>query len=75
LNFCSFVGRFSSGFLVGPLGVWKLTVIATGAAAALIFGMVGISGVASVVVIAVLYGFFVGICKSFQRHDTHFLKG
>ncbi|KAI8975830.1 major facilitator superfamily domain-containing protein [Trametes punicea] len=60
LNACSFLGRISPGFVANKLGVENITVVTTFVCAVLILGMIGLSSVASVVVIAVIYGFFSG---------------
>ncbi|EIW63445.1 MFS general substrate transporter [Trametes versicolor FP-101664 SS1] len=60
MNASSFVGRLSPGWFANRLGSHNIIVTATFCCAILIFGMIGISSVASVVVIAVIYGFFVG---------------
>lgn len=65
LNASSFVGRASSGFYLS-LGIGKIVVATTACCTILIFSMAGISGVASVVVIAVIYGYSVGVCKYFN---------
>lgn len=62
MNASSFVGRLSPGWFANRLGSHNIIVTATFCCAILIFGMIGISSVASVVVIAVIYGFFVGTC-------------
>ncbi|KAI9068325.1 MFS general substrate transporter [Trametes sanguinea] len=60
LNSCSFLGRLSPGFFANKLGVENITVVSTFICAVLIIGMIGLSSVASVVVIGVIYGFFAG---------------
>ncbi|KAI0829934.1 MFS general substrate transporter [Trametes gibbosa] len=60
LNVCSFVGRLSPGFFANKLGVHNITVVSTFCCAVLIFAMIGLGSVASVVVIAIIYGFFAG---------------
>lgn len=63
MNFSSFVGRVSSGFFVRPLGVLNMIAFSTFTGSALIFAMIGLRSVASVVVIAIIYGFSAGIGK------------
>ncbi|CDO77695.1 hypothetical protein BN946_scf184969.g46 [Trametes cinnabarina] len=60
LNACSFLGRLSPGFFANKLGVENITVVSTFVCAVLILGMIGLSSVASVVVIGIIYGFFAG---------------
>ncbi|KIJ57087.1 hypothetical protein M422DRAFT_198467 [Sphaerobolus stellatus SS14] len=61
LNGCSFIGRLSSGFLINKFGVNKLVIGSTACCSILIFGMIGINSVTSIVVIAVIYGYFAGV--------------
>ncbi|KAI0633743.1 MFS general substrate transporter [Trametes polyzona] len=60
LNGCSFIGRLSPGWFANRLGVHNISVTATFCCAVLILGMIGLGSVASVVVIAIIYGFFAG---------------
>ncbi|KIJ54706.1 hypothetical protein M422DRAFT_24608 [Sphaerobolus stellatus SS14] len=61
LNASSFFGRISSAFFLGRLGVGNLTITATACCSIIIFGTIGLSSVASVVLIAICYGFCSGI--------------
>ncbi|KAJ6466027.1 major facilitator superfamily domain-containing protein [Mycena vitilis] len=61
LNVSSFVGRISPGFLVHRLGVIPMCAVAAGAGAVLILCMIALKSIASVIVIAVIYGYFSGI--------------
>lgn len=63
MNFCSFVGRFTAGFFAQVFGVANMIVVATGACAAVILGMLGLHSVVSVVLIGVTFGLFAGACK------------
>ena len=45
------------------MGVGNLIVLATFCCSAVIFSMSGLASASSVIVIAVLYGFFAGICE------------
>ncbi|KAG6871800.1 hypothetical protein C0995_016418 [Termitomyces sp. Mi166 len=60
LNFASFVGRIVPGFFANTLGIMNMMTCATGACAAVIFGMIGLKDISSVVLIALFYGFFAG---------------
>ncbi|PPR01029.1 hypothetical protein CVT26_015630 [Gymnopilus dilepis] len=61
LNGSSFFGRIASSFLADVVGVGNLVVGCTFCCTVVIFAMIGISSVASVVIIAVLFGFFSGM--------------
>ncbi|KAF8884281.1 major facilitator superfamily domain-containing protein [Gymnopilus junonius] len=61
LNGSSFFGRIASGFLAGAVGVGNLVIAATFCCSILIFSMIAISSIASVVIIAILIGFFSGV--------------
>ncbi|MGZ7240455.1 hypothetical protein ACXWPE_09425, partial [Streptococcus pyogenes] len=50
------------GFFANKLGVHNILVTATFVCSVLILGMIGLGSVASVVVIAIIYGFFAGTC-------------
>ncbi|KAJ7613507.1 MFS general substrate transporter [Roridomyces roridus] len=62
MNASAFVGRLTPPFISSLLGISIPTLVASTSAggALVILGMVGLKSVASVVVIAVLYGFFAG---------------
>lgn len=66
MNTASFFGQLSSTVLVGYLRVPTLVIISTFCCSVLLFGMIGVHTVASVVIFGILYGFFVGICASFD---------
>ncbi|KAJ7732035.1 major facilitator superfamily domain-containing protein [Mycena metata] len=61
LNFSSFIGRLSPGFLVRQLGVINMLTASAGFSAVLILCMIALKSIASVVVIGVFYGFFAGV--------------
>ncbi|KAJ7467469.1 MFS general substrate transporter [Mycena latifolia] len=60
LNAMSFVGRLTPGFFAHKLGIINMVTAAAGCSAVLIFSMIALKSLASVVVIAVLYGFCAG---------------
>ncbi|KAF8957730.1 MFS general substrate transporter [Flammula alnicola] len=61
LNGSSFFGRIAAGFLAGIAGVGNLVIASTLCCSILIFAMIAISNVASVVTIAIIYGFWAGV--------------
>ncbi|KAJ7796288.1 MFS general substrate transporter [Mycena leptocephala] len=61
MNASSFVGRLTPGFFAHSLGIANMVTASAGCGAVLILGMIGLSNVASVVVLAVLYGFCAGV--------------
>ncbi|KAG1748489.1 MFS general substrate transporter [Suillus paluster] len=61
LNASSLIGRATSGFIAPFTGVPNLAIIATMSCSVLIFGMIGLNSLASVVVLAVLHGYFEGL--------------
>jgi len=61
LNGCSFAGRLSPGFFARRFGVANMICIATFCCAIMVFAMIGLSGPASVVIIAIFFGFFAGV--------------
>jgi len=61
LSVASLVGRLSSGFLASPIGVELLVIVSAGCCVIIMFSMIAIKTVASVVIFAVLYGYFSGI--------------
>jgi len=65
MNASSCIGRITAAVVASHLGIGNLVVGSTAICCALIFGMIGIQSVASVVVIAVFYGFSSGVCESF----------
>ncbi|KAJ7502537.1 MFS general substrate transporter [Mycena galericulata] len=67
LNASSVVGRLSPGFLnPNKFGVIEMVVVASGCGAAVIFSMIALKTVASVVIIAVMYGFCAGVFATLQ---------
>ena len=63
LSFASFWGRLASGFAVRSIGVGNLIVLSAFCCSAINFSMAGLASAGSVVVLAVLYGFFAGMCE------------
>ena len=61
-NGCGFIGRVASGFLARRWGVRPVLITSTFVCVVMIFGMIGLSSVASAVVIAVIFGLFAGAC-------------
>jgi len=61
LNGTQLFGRITAAVLAGKVGIPKLAVFASACCSIIIFGMIGLKSVASVVVIAILYGFSSGI--------------
>ncbi|KAJ7924039.1 MFS general substrate transporter [Mycena leptocephala] len=61
MNASSFVGRLTPGFFAHSFGIANMVAASAGSGAVLILGMIGLSNVASVVVLAVLYGFCAGV--------------
>ncbi|KAI4523174.1 hypothetical protein K525DRAFT_222350 [Schizophyllum commune Loenen D] len=61
MNVCSFVGRFSSGFLIAPLGLWNLIVASSGCCAIVMFCMTAAHNLAGVMSIGATFGLFSGI--------------
>ncbi|PPQ78770.1 hypothetical protein CVT25_010643 [Psilocybe cyanescens] len=60
MNGSSFMGRIFAGFTGGSIGIGNLVIISTAICSVLIFCMIAISNVASVVIIAIIYGFSSG---------------
>ncbi|KAJ7108156.1 major facilitator superfamily domain-containing protein, partial [Mycena epipterygia] len=60
MNSASFVGRLTPGFFAHSLGIANMVAAAAGCGAILILGMIGLANIASVVVLAILYGFCAG---------------
>ncbi|KAG2359616.1 hypothetical protein BDR07DRAFT_1378578 [Suillus spraguei] len=54
-------GRLTSGFIAAFTGVPNLVIIATFSCGVIILGMIGLSNLASVVVLCVVYGYFSGL--------------
>lgn len=61
MNGASFFGRLSPGFFARRLGITNMISFATFACSIMIFAMIGLKSVASVVIIAILFGFFAGV--------------
>ncbi|KAG2055966.1 MFS general substrate transporter [Suillus hirtellus] len=61
LSASSSVGRLSAGYIAGYTGVLELTVISASSCGLIILGTIGLSSLASVVIIGVLYGYFSGV--------------
>ncbi|KAG9313185.1 MFS general substrate transporter [Chiua virens] len=61
MNAASFIGQLSSTLLVGFFPVPTLTIIATFCCTVILFGMIGVSTVAGMVVFGILYGYFAGV--------------
>ncbi|KAI0737623.1 MFS general substrate transporter [Daedaleopsis nitida] len=64
MNASGFLGRVSPGFFVQVLGVGNMVIGSTFVCAIMILAMIGLGSVASVVIIAVIYGFFSGVYVS-----------
>ncbi len=63
LNASSFFGRLAPGFVVNRFGVEKILVVSVFVCAVLILSMIALKTVASVIVIAIIYGFSAGVCE------------
>ncbi|KIK39965.1 hypothetical protein CY34DRAFT_56231, partial [Suillus luteus UH-Slu-Lm8-n1] len=61
LNGSNCIGRVTSGLIAGITGVPNLTIMSSILCGVLIFGMIGLSSLASVVVLGVLYGYSSGL--------------
>ncbi|KAJ6532426.1 major facilitator superfamily domain-containing protein [Mycena capillaripes] len=61
MNAASFVGRLCPGFFAHSLGIANMATASAGAGAVLILGMIGLSNIASVVILAILSGFCSGV--------------
>ncbi|KAJ7214667.1 MFS general substrate transporter [Mycena haematopus] len=61
MNASSFVGRICPGFFAHSLGIANMATASAGFGSVLILGMIGLSNVANVVVLAILYGFCSGV--------------
>ncbi|KAL1748439.1 hypothetical protein HDZ31DRAFT_79580 [Schizophyllum fasciatum] len=61
MNVCSFIGRFSAGFLIAPLGLSNLIVAASGACAIIMFCMSAVNDLAGVMSIGATFGLFSGL--------------
>ncbi|KAJ7029328.1 major facilitator superfamily domain-containing protein [Mycena alexandri] len=63
MNSASVVGRLAPGLFTRRFEIIDMAVVASGFGATLILSMIALKTVASVVIIAVLYGFFSGVCE------------
>ncbi|KAG2149283.1 major facilitator superfamily domain-containing protein [Suillus clintonianus] len=61
LNVSNCVARVTSGFIATFTGVPNLIIVATISGGVLTLGMIGLSSLASVVVLGVMYGYFAGL--------------
>ncbi|KAK7018198.1 MFS general substrate transporter [Favolaschia claudopus] len=61
MNAASFVGRLSPGFFAHRFGVLNMITFSAGAGGILVLCMIALGSLASVVVIAVLFGYSVGV--------------
>ncbi|KAG2152567.1 MFS general substrate transporter [Suillus bovinus] len=61
VNAACFIGRCTTGIIAAYIGVLNLTIVSSVACSAIIISMIALSDVASVVVLAVAYGYFSGI--------------
>ncbi|OAX33038.1 MFS general substrate transporter [Rhizopogon vinicolor AM-OR11-026] len=61
LNAASFVGRSTIGIVASHVGVLNLTIISTVVCSALCISMIALSDIGSVIVIAIIYGYFSGV--------------
>lgn len=68
LNAGAFFGRLSSGFLARPVGAGNMLVGSMACCTVMVFAMAGLKTTGSVVAIAILYGYFAGICKLRSNH-------
>lgn len=62
LNFCSFVGRLSSGFIAHRIGAPITITAASLACTAVVLGMIGVKDVAGVVCVGIFFGYAAGVC-------------
>ncbi|KAJ7496619.1 major facilitator superfamily domain-containing protein [Mycena latifolia] len=61
LNASGFVGRIGSGLFARSLGVVNMITVSAGCGGLVILGIIGLKSIASVVVLAVIYGFLSGV--------------
>ncbi|KAG2158050.1 major facilitator superfamily domain-containing protein [Suillus bovinus] len=61
LNVSNCVARVTSGFIAAFTGVPNLVIVATISGGVLILSMIGLSSLASVVVLGMMYGYFAGL--------------
>ncbi|KAG2074479.1 MFS general substrate transporter [Suillus decipiens] len=73
LNGFNFTGQLTSGFIAEFTGVLNLVIIATLSCGVIILGMIGLSSLASVVVLCAVWGYFSGICIAMAAPLTTFL--
>jgi hypothetical protein len=62
MNAACVIGRCTAGVIATYTGVLNFTIASTVACSAIITSMMALSDVASVVVIALAYGYFSGVC-------------
>jgi hypothetical protein len=63
MNAACFIGRCTAGITAAYTGVLNFMIVSTVACSAVIISMIGLSDVASVVVLGLAYGYFSGVCK------------
>ena len=63
LNAAGIIGRITPGFFARSIGVPNMVSVACYGCSAVIFAMIGLKSVASVVIIAILYGLLTGVCE------------
>ncbi|KAG2359029.1 major facilitator superfamily domain-containing protein [Suillus spraguei] len=73
LNGFNFVGQLTSGFIAAFTGVPNLIIIATFSCGVIILGMIGLSGLASVIVLCATCGYFSGITFAISAPLVAFL--
>ncbi|TRM60187.1 major facilitator superfamily domain-containing protein [Schizophyllum amplum] len=61
MNVCSFIGRFSSGFLIAPFGVPKLIAFCSACCAIVIFCMIAVESLAGIISVGATFGLFSGV--------------
>jgi len=61
LNGTGIIGRFLSGFIAEWIGVPYAIMTAVFGSGVMIFGLIGLAGIASTVVIGIIYGYFAGM--------------
>ena len=73
MNGSSFLGRLSPGFFSHLLSVVNMLTAAALCCTILIFSMLRLTNIPSLVTIAVLYGYFAGICKCQLKSISGFI--
>jgi len=61
LNAGNLIARLTGGFIEHRVGVVNMMILATAGCGILILGMIGLKGIATVVTLGMLYGYFAGI--------------